>query len=116
MLNLTSEELAVLPVGSEVYFESLGRTASKQYASGGGGITFFLEGDYPFFLAATVLEPHGPFRLVYKPDPELVEEYERFSLKCAELRDALSENLKEHLEAVVAHSKKSRASGQGSDA
>lgn len=116
MRDLTNEELAGLPVGSVIYCESLGREASKEYVSATGRLTSFLDGDYPFFLAATVLDSHGPFRLVYRPDPELVEEYERFSLECAELRDDLAENLNKHLKALAAHSKKLRASGQGSDA
>ena len=116
MRDLTNEDLAGLPVGSMIYCEGLGRTASKEYTSADGTVTSFLDGDYPFFLAATVLESQGPFRLVYKPAPEMVEECERFSLECAELRDDLAENLDEHFKAVVAHSTKVRASRHGSDA
>ena len=116
MVDLTSEELAALPVGSVIYCERLGKTASKQYATADGTVTSFLEGVYPFFLAATVLDSDGPFRLISRPDPEMVKEYERFSLECAELCDDLTENMNEHLKAVVAHSSKVRAAGDGSDA
>lgn len=113
MRDLTNEDLAGLPVGSVIYCESLGKTASKQYTSDDGRVTSFLVGVYPFFQAATVFESQGPFRLVYRPDPELVEEYERFSLECAELRGDLAENLNDHREVVARHSKKSRAGNGG---